>query len=119
MYQMFKKNNRNDFIFDKNEIQYLVFLSDFPVSLENPWKILFVVPMDEFFHSILATQKLIITISLLITFVFVVLVYFSSKHIGTPVVKLAEDVRRIQHFDFTDAEPLNSHIKEIIELEAE
>jgi adenylate cyclase len=118
IYQTYKKNNRNDFIFESNEIKYLVYLSDFPVPLENPWKILFIVPINEFFYSILETQKLIIMISLIITFVFVVLVYFSSKHIGTPVVKLAEDVRRIQHFDFTDVAPLNSHIKEIIELES-
>lgn len=117
IFQQFVRSGQNNFVFEEDQTKYLIFISAFPLHLEKKWNVLFMVPFDEFFHSIVETQKKIIIISIIATIIFGFFIYFSSKHIGGPIVKLALDVRKIQNFDFSESSKLKSQIVEIIELD--
>ncbi len=112
-YSQHLKTNKDDFLFSFNHIDYLASFEDFPLSLEKTWKIVVIVPFNDFFGEIIKTQRRTMLISLGILALFGFFIYLSSRHISVPIIRLAKDVDRIRHFDFSKPEEIRSHIIEI------
>ncbi len=118
VYARYQKTHDNYAVHTEQNITYLSNIIDFPVSFENHWFVVILVPQKDFIGTLLRTQGQTLTLAFAMLIIFGVTVYLSSKHISKPIVELSEQVNRIQHFDFRDAPSLRSHIIEIIALES-
>lgn len=115
-YQRFQNKKEKEFLLKNQGEEYLVNISEFPLDYNTKWMIAVIVPFDDFFGPIqkIQEQRDLISIGLLI--LFGIFVYLASRHIAQPIVKLADAVDKIQHFDFQEPTPIHSHISEIISL---
>jgi adenylate cyclase len=118
VYDHYQKTHINYTILTEQNIVYLTNVIDFPVSFENHWFVIILVPQKDFIGTLMRTQAQTLALSLTLLIIFGIIVYLSSKHISKPIVELSEQVNRIQHFDFRDTPPLRSHIIEIITLDS-
>ena len=116
-FEQFQKNQSEQIILEKDTIRYLVYIGHFPVHLETEWLIAIAVPFNDFFATFLSTQHQTILISLTILLISGILVFLFSKYISVPIIKLAQEVDRIRHFDFAKSTAINSKIEEIITLD--
>lgn len=112
-YKQYLENEREHFFFRKGSTEYIIYVQDFPLSLDNEWMIVIAVPFDDFFGEITKTQNETILISLVILIVFCVQVFFFSKRISVPIIELAREVDKIRHFDFQGKFSVKSKIHEI------
>lgn len=117
-YEFFTKTNDSKFLITNENKKYLICITEFALEFNDRWLIAVVVPFDDFFAPIFRIQKQTIIISVAILIFFIFLINFASKHISTPIVKLAGVVNRIQNFDFQEPPKMKSRISEIIVLDS-
>ena len=112
-YKHYQEKSQEHFFLKKGEMEYIVYIQDFPLSLDNEWMIVIAVPFDDFFGEISKTQNETIVISLVILIIFCIQVFFFSKRISVPIIQLAKEVDKIRHFDFQGTFSVKSNIHEI------
>lgn len=117
-YQQFLSTHQTHFLMENEETKYIVYISNFPISLDQKWAIAIAVPFLDFFGQTIRDQYQTIVISLAILVLFAIFVFYSSKHISKPIVQLAQEVDKIRHFDFENPVNIKTHIQEIITLDS-
>jgi len=114
----YKLTQQPTYLLEKEMVQYLVSFVDYPLSPEVKWITATVVPFNDFFKTIVETQRKSVYVSLVIMIFFGIVVFLSSRHISVPIIQLANQVDNIQKLDFKEEdEPLASRIIEIEKLE--
>jgi len=112
-FQESKKENKQDFRFEREDVEYLVSVQQFPVTGAYDWVTLTLAPLDDFLGALLKTQRDVALISLGILIAASLLVIFFSKRISVPIVLLAEETDKIRKLDFKSERRVHSNIREI------
>ncbi len=102
-----------DFMQKTDGVEYLIYLSKFPITSHQQWLIVTIVPFNDFFAETLEAQKQAAYVSLLILVLSGILIYFSSKHIADPIVTLSDEIDKVRNLDFSSDVRIRSNIKEI------
>lgn len=108
-----QKQNKKDFVFIKDRIEYLASVNVFPVTVAFDWIILIVAPLNDFMGDLLKTQREVVFISFAILVFASLLVVYFSKRISIPIVTLANETDRIRRLDFKSETRVHSNIQEI------
>ncbi len=117
-FQQFTLSRQTHFLMEYEKVRYIVYISNFPISLAQKWSIAVAVPFEDFFGQTIKTQHQTILICLAILVLFAIFVFYSSKHISKPIVELAHEVDKIRHFDFENPIKIKTHIQEIMTLDS-
>lgn len=112
-YSLYQNNNKADFLFKDNGIEYLTGFNAFPIMIGNEWLITVIAPLSDFFGGILRTQKQVVLISICIFLIASYFVVFFSKRISRPISVLAKEIDKITHLDLSSTLRVKSNIKEI------
>jgi adenylate cyclase len=97
--------------------KYLATFRDFPSSFIKQWKVIVVVPEDDFIGDIKKINQDVFLICLGILGAATLLVVFLSQSISKPILLLAAETDRIRNFQLDSQFHLHSHISEIQHLQ--
>jgi len=111
-YQKFRNDEKDNFTFEKDGIEYISSFSFFK-GFEKKWSIGLIVPIDTFVGSIKDTQRKILLITFLIFLISVALIGFISRRIARPIVLLSEEATRIKNFELESNDEVNTDIYEL------
>ena len=96
--------------------KYLATFRDFPPSFEKPWKVIVVVPEDDFIGDVKKMNQSVLLICLGILGAATLLVVLLSRTISKPILLLAAETDRIRNFQLDGQFHLRTHISEIQQL---
>lgn len=102
--------------FESGGQRYLATFRDFPPSFAKPWKVVVVVPEDDFIGDVKRTNQNVFFICLGILGVATLLVALLSRSISKPILLLAAETDRIRKFQLDGQVRLSTHISEIEQL---
>ncbi|MEM5789770.1 MAG: adenylate/guanylate cyclase domain-containing protein, partial [Syntrophobacteraceae bacterium] len=86
---------------------------DFPRSFPVPWKIVLIVPDDDFTGGAMEEMQRILLFCAVILAFALGLAVLIARGISRPITLLSEETRRIKDFHLDDKSTIASHIKEI------
>lgn len=113
-YRQYSAMRQKAFTFKNDGIQYLAYVDRIPVISGKYWLIMVIVPNADFFDEIMQTEESVTLITLGVLVISALLVYYLSKRISSPIVKLASEVNKIKQLDLASEVRVTSSIKEII-----
>ena len=96
--------------------KYLATFREFPPSFEKPWKVIVVVPEDDFIGNVKKINQGAFLICLGILAAATLLVVLLSRSISRPILLLAAETDRIRNFQLDGQFHLRTHISEIQQL---
>jgi adenylate cyclase len=97
--------------------KYLATFRDFPPSFIKPWKVIVVVPEDDFIGDVKKINQGVFLICLGILGAATLLVVLLSRSISKPILLLAAETDRIRNFQLDGQFHLHTHISEIQHLQ--
>jgi adenylate cyclase len=97
--------------------EYLATFRDFPASFEKPWKVIVVVPEDDFIGDVKKINHGVFLICMAILAVATILVVFLSRSISKPILLLTAETDRIRNFQLDGQFHLQTPIYEIQQLQ--
>ncbi|MDF3034399.1 MAG: hypothetical protein K0R76_1353 [Alphaproteobacteria bacterium] len=112
-YQKFRNDQKDNFTFEKDGIEYMSSFSFFPKTFEKKWSIGLLVPIDTFVGSIKDTQRKILFITFLIFLISIGLIGFIARRIARPIILLSEEATRIKSFELDSNEEVKTDIYEL------
>lgn len=112
-WQKSKKNHHENFMFEYDSDNYLVFLSQIPGHFGKDWSILVIAPFLDFFGNLISIQIEIVLITLAILMGAIVVIAYSAKRISNPIVELSKEIDKITNLDLGSRKRIRSHIIEI------
>lgn len=112
-YQKFRNDQKSNFTFEKDGVEYISSFSFFPKTFEKKWSIGLIVPIDTFVGRIKNTQHNLLLITFLIFLTSVGLIGFISRRIARPIVSLSEEATRIKNFDLDNNDEVKTDIYEL------
>lgn len=112
-YQKFRNDQKDNFTFEKDGIEYISSFSFFPKTFEKKWSIGLIAPIDTFVGSIKDTQRKILFITFLIFLVSVALIGYIARRIARPIILLSEEATRIKNFELNNNEEVRTDIYEL------
>lgn len=112
-YSQYLKLHSKDFIYKKNNEEYIASVHSIPVSPHKQWSVLIIAPLIDFFGEMEKDRREVTWISLLILIVASILVVIFARRISVPIVRLAEEVSKIKKLNFESEITVKSNIKEI------
>lgn len=112
-FQGYTKRKDRNFVFDTNRKRYLGTSTEFPQVFRKDWKIITVVPEDDFIGVIKRTNRIILIISLVLLAIAIIFAVILSHSISKPIILLAEGTKKIKDFLLDDKIEVKSTIKEI------
>lgn len=112
-YQKFRNDQKDNFTFEKDGIEYISSFSFFPKTFEKKWSIGIIVPIDTFVGSIKDTQRNILFITFIIFLISVSLIGFIARRIARPIMMLSEEATRIKNFELESNDEVNTDIYEL------
>ena len=86
--------NLFDFI-NKNNIRYLVKISQFPIQFNQHWKVLTIAPIDEFLVGLTERNNQLMFYGVIFLILLVLGCYFASKSISKPIEAITEDIENL------------------------
>ncbi|MBV8777619.1 MAG: hypothetical protein JO258_10535, partial [Alphaproteobacteria bacterium] len=92
---------------------YVVSCTMLPVRLGKSWQLFTVTPMSDFTSGFERNNKLLFLWGLIAIGVEVLIIYFLSAMVSSPLERLAGSVATIEHFDGEVVSPLHSRLAEI------
>ncbi len=99
--------------FKANGVEYLTYSVPFPISRPSNWDIVVIAPVSGFIGELLASQEMIVLISIAILILSSLFVVYFSKKISEPIVILTNEIEKIRRLDFSSEKRVRSNIKEI------
>ncbi|MCK5685607.1 SpoIIE family protein phosphatase [bacterium] len=94
-----KKSNVDKFNYKFNGKKYIASLSKISESFGNDWKIVVVVPEDDFLGPLRKTNKLTVGFAFMILLFGVVIATMISKRVSRPIMYLTENIRKLGQGD--------------------
>lgn len=104
---------KNKFTFSKNDIEYLAAFINFPESFDKKWILSIIIPINEFVTIINSTHKITLFISLLTILISIFILFFLTKKISQPIIKLSEAANNLHQFKLEKDINIQSNISEI------
>ena len=96
--------------------RFLATFRDFPPSFEKPWKVIVVIPEDDFIGDVKKISQGALLLCLGILALATLLVFLLSRSISKPILLLAAETDRIRNFQLDSQFQLHTHISEIEQL---
>ncbi len=115
-YNLYQKNNRSFFFFERNGISYIASFVKFPAQVDDRWTLGMVVLADDFIGSIKLTLRDVLIIALLILVVASLFLIVFSHKISYPIEVIAGQMRKIQNLDIDEEEGIPSRLQEITQI---
>lgn len=112
-YQIHKNSTKGRFIFDKDGVDYIATFTKFPATFGKNWEVGILVPLDEFISDVNKTQRETFLISLIFLIISTIMVFFLSRRLSKPIVKLAEEASNIRNFKLDGTLDVQSNTYEI------
>jgi adenylate cyclase len=109
---------KNRGVITHQEIKYFYFFSNFPKNSNMHWQVLIIIPQKVILGEILATMYETIMISIVILVVFIIIVFFVSKKLSEPIIKIANQIKSIETLKLNIPIDDNSKVDEIHRAQA-
>ncbi len=113
IYKESQKKKKRSFVFEESDVKYLVHITDLNIFSKDDWDIIILVPISEYFSDLVDMQKTILWIIIGILIVATFFVFLFAQRISKPIVRLANEVDKIQHLDLESEQRVHSNIREI------
>jgi len=98
---------------DREGVKYFYFFSNFPKSSERDWRVMVIIPQKVIMGEILSTMYETIVISIVILIAFIVVVFYISKKLSEPIIRIANQIKSIESLRLNIAIDDNSKVEEI------
>lgn len=112
-YWQFIQGKENHFIFMLEGVNYIAQFKTYAISGDEKWEIATIIPLDNFVGSINHAIRNTLVFALLTLVLGLGLVVLFANRISKPIIRMAEETQDMQHFDFSKATKIKSHIYEI------
>lgn len=112
-YNIFTKRHLNHFIFTLDNVRYIAQFKTYSISGGEEWQIATVIPLDIFVGSINRANRNALIFSVVTLLLGLILVVWSSNRMSDPIIKIAEETKDMQHFNFSKPTKIKSHIYEV------
>ncbi len=116
IFKQYMKKNQDEslVIIPRNQRKHLTFITKLPPAFNENWRIIIVVPLNDFLGETFLMQKelLLIVVCILIITSFIVVKY--AQKISFPIAILSEELDKIGSLDLKSNLRIKSHIKEIL-----
>jgi adenylate cyclase len=112
-FQKYIQTSRPKLVVESRGKRYLASFRDFPKSFAAPWKVVVVVPEDDFVGAAKGIIRDSALICLVILLISVLLAILLARAISKPIKLLTAETRRISDFHLEDSPPIKTRIKEI------
>ncbi len=107
------RNNENMFFFESGGKEYVGSITSLPAEFGKRWQLFNITPIDDFTGGFQQNNKRLFVFGLIAIFLQILIIYYLSGIIATPLEKLARKVDRIQELDTETLPSLGSPISEI------
>lgn len=97
--------------------KYLATIRSFPTSFQKTWKVVVLVPEDDFIGEVKKLNLMAFFICIGILGIAMILVVLLSRDISRPILSLAAETDRIRNFELDGSFRLRTHISEILQLQ--
>jgi adenylate cyclase len=108
-----ERTGKTKFSLEAGGVRYLGTVADFPESFEHDWKIVILVPEDDFVGPVKKAHTVSVLLSLIILLVAVGCAALLSRNISRPILLLTDETEKIKGFELDDKLEIKSYIKEI------
>ena len=106
--------SERDFSVSRTEGEnYITYAAPFPKSFASKWEIIIVLPEDDLISPLNELRKTGLIIALIFMLFSFVIIYFVINSITKPIIKLADETKKISGFNLDNIESVNSSIKEV------
>lgn len=112
-FNRYEKTQEPHFSFSYNGETYLASFSRLPGLMKKDWNVAVVVPEKEFLGSVDEINRIGIMISIGILIIALLLSFFLTRSITTPIVFLTSEAERIRQLKFDSTETVHSQTREI------
>ncbi len=112
-YDIYTSSGQKNFILNSSGSPFVVEIFNFPLDVNTEWIVIMSAPLSDFFDPILKSDIRSIIVGFITLLIAALLIYIASGRIAKPINQLAEEVKQIQHLDFTETAPIVSNIYEI------
>ncbi len=112
-YWQFIQSKANHFIFMLDGVNYIAQFKTYANSGDEKWEVATIIPLDNFVGSINHAIRNALLFALLTLVLGLGLVVLFANRISKPIIRMAEETKDMQHFDFSRATQIKSHIYEI------
>ncbi len=115
-FDVFQKTGNQKFVFQDNKLSYLASIKNVPGFKDKQWRIVVVVPEDDFVGELKHANITTIQICAIILIFGILLITLYSRQISKSLGKLVTITRKIREFDLSETPPIDTHIQEIAYL---
>jgi adenylate cyclase len=112
-FQEYIKTGRHKLVVESQGQRYLASFQDFPKSFAAPWKVVVVVPEDDFVGAAKGIIWDTVLICLVILLISIFLAILLARAISKPIKLLTAETRQISDFHLEDTPAIKSRIREI------
>jgi class 3 adenylate cyclase len=106
------------FLSPANGEDFVATFANFPGGFGQAWQVITLTPIDDFVGTLKRTNRLMLTVIIVLTIVELFFIYLASSRLSRPVENVSRQLQDIENLNFdTPARPA-SHIKEIANLES-
>src|SRR3981081_700845 len=110
--------NRFAFKSPTNGEDFIAAFTNFPGGFGQPWQVITLTPIDDFVGTLKKTNRLMMTVIIILSMVELFFIYFASSRLSRPVENVSRQLQAIESLNFdTPARP-PSNIQEIARLES-
>ena len=109
--------DRFTFRLGPEDAEYVALFSKFPTGSGKSWQVLVVTPTADFVGELERTNRLLIWLMLALVVIESMLIYVMAGRVSSPIVMVADTMRRIRSLSFGEQIPPRSQIREIAELQ--
>jgi adenylate cyclase len=113
IFERFQHTQSSDFIFRDRGRRHLAAVHPMPITFERNWFIVLTDPIADAFGPLLRTQNQALLISVIILALASLFILYFAHTIALPILALAREIRKIQHFDLSSQTRVTSDIAEI------
>jgi adenylate cyclase len=112
-FREYVQTGRHKLVVESQGQRYLASFQDFPKSFGAPWKVVVVVPEDDFVGAAKEIIRDTVLICLVILVISIFLAILLARAISQPIKHLTKETKKISDFHLEDSPSLKSRIKEI------
>ncbi len=112
-FQSYQKTKVKSFEIKWKGVSYLCDFEPFALKNKEDWLVAVIVPSDDFFAKLRATQQSAILIVFIILGISGLGVVYLATRLSRPIVLLAKEVDKVRHLDFSKEARVASRVKEI------
>lgn len=115
-----KLGGSNSFVFRSpaNGEDFIAAFANFPGGFGQPWQVITLTPIDDFVGTLKSTNRLMMVVIIILTFVELFFIYFASSRLSRPVENVSRQLQAIESLQFDAVATRPSRIREIASLES-